>query len=131
MAYDCHRHAKKSFISPTQIQISSLFKVLIHKAVSVWCEGGIGPMECMFIKLSEIDNFMLAEFILGKTRAKKGAFPSFITYGMVHKNTRVPYIQVSPGLPHVQAQCRDVRHQRIRGTPALPYHVMGGGWGIP
>ena len=35
---------------------------------------------------------MLAEFILGKTGAKKGAFVGFITFDVGHKNTRVLYL---------------------------------------
>lgn len=42
---------------------------------------------------------MLAEFILGKTGTKKGAFVGFITFDVAHKNTRVLYL----GQPYADA----------------------------
>jgi len=43
------------FYFSSHIQIFSPFKALINEAMFAWCEGGIGPMECMFIRLSEIE----------------------------------------------------------------------------
>lgn len=48
---DPDRHTTM-FYFRSQIQNFSPFKVLIHKLMIMWCEGGIGPMECMFIRLS-------------------------------------------------------------------------------
>jgi hypothetical protein len=45
---------------------------------------------------------MLAEFILGNTGAKKGAFVGFVTFDLAHKNTRVLYL----GQPYAAA-CAD------------------------
>jgi len=42
---------------------------------------------------------MPAEFILGKTGTKKGAVVGFITFDVVHKNTRALYL----GQPHAAA----------------------------